>query len=442
MNAARADGGAVKDAKPAKPEGPRYRYLVLFLLTLSAFFNIADRLIFAILMEDIKAEFALTDTQLGVLAGAAFTVTYILFGFPFARLSDRANRKNIIALSITFWSTMTAICGLAVGYWSMFFARVGVGIGESGSGPAAQSLISDYFPRKQMARAMGFLTVGATLGTAGGLIAGGLIAEAWGWRWAFVVMGLPGIILGLIIFLALREPERGRYAPKGAVTQQMPIGATFKSLLGNRVYFWLVISFAVQNMIGYAMAIWMPALMLRNFDVSTGNVALFLGFAFILGGIPGPIIGGYLTDWLTRRNEKWRAWLPGLAGLASLVPLWFCLQAGSFWPFLGLFALAYGIFVSTQAPILSLMQASIEPAQRAFAVALALFFNNLVGQGIGSAIIGWTSDGLAPTYGPTSLNIAVMSVCAAAGIAAMVIFVWTAIQMERSGYIARVTAEA
>lgn len=428
-------------AKAAKKEGPRYRYFILLLLTLTAFFNIADRLIFAILMEDIKAEFTLTDTQLGLLAGAAFTLTYIIFGFPIARLSDRSNRKNIIASALTFWSAMTAACGLAVGYWTMFLARVGVGIGEAGSGPPSQSLIADYFPRKQMARAMGFLTVGATLGTGGGLLAGGLMAEAFGWRMAFLLMGVPGMALGLIIFLTMREPERGRYAPKGSSTKQMPMGKTLKSLLRNKVYFWLVVAFAVQNMIGYAIAIWMPAVMLRNFDVSTGNVALYLGLAFVLGGIPGPIIGGYLTDWLTRWDEKWRAWLPGLVGLVCLVPLWLSLNAGSFWPFLGLFALAYGIFVASQAPILSLLQGCVEPAQRGFAVALAMFLNNLVGQGIGSAIIGWSSDTLAPAYGAMSLNIAVMTICAAAGIAAMAMFTWLARQMQRTGYIARVTAE-
>lgn len=428
-------------AKPARKEGPRYRYFVLLLLTLTAFFNIADRLIFAILMEDIKAEFGLSDTQLGLLAGAAFTATYILVGFPAARFSDRSNRKNIIAAALTFWSAMTAACGLAIGYWTMFLARVGVGIGEAASGPSSQSLIADYFPRKQMARAMGFLTVGATLGTAGGLIAGGLMAENFGWRMAFLIMGIPGIALGLIVFLTLREPERGRYAPAGSSTTQRPVVETLKSLLANKVYFWLIIGFAVQNMIGYAMAIWMPALMLRNFDVSTGDVALYLGLAFIIGGIPGPIIGGYLTDWLTRWNEKWRAWLPGLVSLLCLIPLWFSLNAGAFWPFLILFALAYGIFVSSQAPILSLMQGCVEPSQRAFAVALALFLNNLVGQGIGSAIVGWGSDTLAPTYGDTSLNVAILSLCAAAGVAAMALFLWIGRHMQRSGYIARVTAE-
>jgi predicted MFS family arabinose efflux permease len=433
-----SEGGA---AAAPQEEGPRYRFYVVFLLTLTASLSIADRLIFSILMEDIKAEFALSDAQLGLLAGAAFTVTYIVLGFPFARLADRSTRKNIVAGALTFWSAMTAVCGLTVGYWTMFLARVGVGIGEAASGPSSQSMIADYFRREEMARAMGILTVGATMGTAGGLIIGGLMAEAYGWRAAFLLVGAPGLILGLIVYLTLREPLRGRYAPKGATTTQTPLGDTLKSLLGNKVFVWLVIGFTIQNMIGYAMAIWMPAVMLRNYDVSTGDVALYLGLAFVLGGLPGPIIGGFLTDWLTRRNEKWRAWLPGLVSFGCLLPLWLSLNAGEFWAFLGLFALAYGIFVSSQASILSLLQASVEPAQRGFAVALALSLNNLVGQGVGAGVVGWTSDRLAPAYGAFSLNIAVMAICLSAGVVALAVFARLSMHMESSGYIARVTGE-
>lgn len=423
-------------------ERPIYRYYVLALLTMTSLFSVADRLVFSILMEDIKAEFALSDTQLGLLAGAAFTITYITFGFPIARIADRSNRKKIVAGAVSFWSAMTALCGLAIGFWSLFFARVGVGMGEAGSGPPSQSLIADYFRRGELARAMGFLTLGATIGTATGLMAGGLLAEAFGWRMAFVMFGVPGLILGAIIFLTVREPLRGRYAPKGASAVQLPLGETLKSLLNNKVYLGLVAGFAVQIMIGYSIAIWMPAIMLRNFDVSTGDVAVYLGLAFILGGIPGPLFGGYLTDWLTRIDERWRAWLPGLASLLCLIPLWLSLNAGAFWPFLGLFAFAYGIFVSSQAPILSLLLSCVEPSQRGFAVAFALFFNNLIGQLVSAALIGWFSDSFTPVYGPFGLNLAVMAVCVFSGILAMAIFAWTAWQMRKTGYLDRNAAMA
>ena len=159
-----------------------YRWYVLALLTLTSTFSVADRLVFGILVEDIKAEFALSDFELGLLGGLAFSIIYVIAGFPAARLADRSVRKNIVAVAIAFWSLMTALCGLATGFWTLFLARTGVGVGEGCSGPASQSLVADYFRREELAKAMGFLTIGAAMGTAGGL--GG--QPEFGWRWAFV----------------------------------------------------------------------------------------------------------------------------------------------------------------------------------------------------------------------------------------------------------------
>jgi MFS family permease len=418
-------------------ERPAYRYYVLVMLTLTSLFSVADRLVFSILLEDIKKEFSFSDTQLGLLGGIAFTVTYIIAGFPAARLADRSVRKNIVAAAISFWSIMTALCGAAVGFWSLFLARTGVGVGEGCSGPASQSLIADYFRRDELARAMGFLTLGATLGTVTGLMAGGLLAQAYGWRMALLLMGLPGLLIGALLMFTVREPPRGRYAPEGTNMAQQSVRDTLASLFGNRVFIGMSAGFAVQIMIGYAMAFWMAPVMLRNFDVSVGDVALYLGLAFLLGGIPGPLIGGFLTDFLTRRDERWRAWLPGVVSFVAIFPLWLSLQAGSFWPFLGLFALSYGIYVASQAPILSGIQASVGPSQRGFAVAFALFFNNLLGQAVGLGLIGWLSDTLRASQGTAALGNAVLSVSLAAGVVAMLIFAWTASQMRSSGYLER-----
>jgi MFS family permease len=424
-------------APPATDGSPRYRWYVLALLTLTSLFSVADRLVFSILLEDIKAEFSFSDTQLGLLGGAAFTLTYIVAGFPAARLADRSIRKNIVAGAITFWSVMTALCGMAVGFWSLFFARTGVGVGEGCSGPASQSLIADYFRRDELARAMGFLTLGATLGTVTGLMAGGLLSQAYGWRWAFILMAVPGILIGLVLYFTVREPVRGRFAPPGSSVAQTSLRDTLSSLLGNRVYLGFVAGFAVQIMIGYAMAFWMAPIMLRQFEVSVGDVALYLGLSFMLGGIPGPIIGGYLTDWLTRRDERWRAWLPGLVSLLCIGPLWVSFQQTDFWAFLGLFSFSYAVFVASQAPILSGIQSAVEPSQRGFAVAFGLFFNNLIGQAVGLAVIGWLSDGFQAEHGAGALSLAVFIVCAVAGVAAMGIFAWTAAQMRPSGYLAK-----
>ncbi len=421
---------------PTQSEGA-YRWYVLALLTTVSMFSVADRLVFSILLEDIKAEFAFSDGEIGLLGGLAFAVTYVLVGFPAARLADRSVRKNIVGAAITFWSAMTALCGLATGFWTLFLARTGVGVGEGCSGPASQSLVADYFRREELAKAMGFLTIGATMGTAGGLIVGGQLNEAFGWRWAFVLMGLPGMLIGAIVYFTTREPRRGRYAPADAKIEQQPLAETAKVLTRNRVFMGLAIGWAVQIMIGYALAFWMAAVMMRNFGISSGDVGLYLGLAFFIGGIPGPILGGYVAGWLTRRDERWRAWLPGAVSLGCVVPLGFSLSSTSFWPFLIFFAVAYAIYVMSQAPILSGIQSAVEPGQRGFAVAIALFFNNLVGQALGLALIGWVSDWLTPTWGALGLTVSVFAVCLISGLLAMAVFAWTAAQMGKTGYLER-----
>ena len=423
------------EAEADKPGA--YRWYVLALLTLTSAFSVADRLVFGILVQDIKAEFDLSDFQLGLLGGAAFSLVYVIAGFPAARLADRSTRKNIVAAAISFWSLMTAACGLATGFWTLFMARTGVGVGEGCSGPSSQSLVADFFARHELAKAMGFLTIGASMGTAGGLIIGGQLAEIFNWRWAFVLMGLPGVVIGGVIYFTVREPLRGRYAPVGTDMAQLPLGRTIMSLLRNRVFMGLALGWAVQIMIGYALAFWMAAVMLRQFPISTGDVGLYLGFTFFLGGIPGPILGGYLTHWLTLRDERWRAWLPGVVSLGCVVPLALSLTSSGFGAFLGWFGLAYGIYVASQAGILSGIQAAVEPASRGFAVAIALFFNNLIGQALGLAVIGAVSDALTPIQGESALAAAVFGVCLVSGLASLAIFVWTAAQMGPSGYLER-----
>ncbi|MFO1239652.1 MAG: MFS transporter [Sphingomonadaceae bacterium] len=414
-------------------EHPAYRYYVLGLFTLTLMFSVADRLVLSILLQDIKREFALSDSQLGLLAGFAFTMFYVIAGFPMARLADRANRKSIVAAALGFWSLMTAVSGLAVGFWSLFLARIGVGMGEGASGPSSQSVLADYFRPGELPRAMGILTLGSTTGTGIGLMAGGLFASLYGWRMSFILLGIPGMLLAILLYTTVREPERGRYSAGGADSAaQRPLGATIRSLLSNRVYLGLITGYAVQIMIGYAIAIWMAPIMLRSFALSTRDVGFYLGLAFVLGGIPGPILGGVLSEWLSRRDIRWFAWIPGLAGILCLPPLWFSLSATTFWPFLGLFALAYGIFLTSQAPILSSIQNSVLPSERGFAVALALLFNNLLGQALSAAAIGRLSDMWHPEFGDFALNLAVMAVCVSAGVLGFGVFVWTGRQMRRS----------
>lgn len=411
--------------------GRYYRYYVLAVLTVVSILSIADRLILSILLGDIKAEFALSDTQLGLLSGLAFTAFYVTFGMPIARFADRSNRKNIIAVAVAAWSLMTALCGAAVGFWSLFLARMGVGIGEAGGTGSGSSIVADYFHRHELSWAMGILTLGSTLGTAVGLMVGGFFADLLGWRMAFLALGAPGILLGLVVFFTIKEPERGRlYAEQAGPDLKLPFAATLGDLSRNKVYVRTTLAYGLQIVIGYGFASWLALITARKFGISTGDIGFYLGLTFILGGIPGPLLGGYLADRLARRNPKWRAWLPAIAVLACLPVYALSLMSDDFWIFLGLFALGYMIFLLMQPPTLALLQLAVPPSQRAFGVAVALVFNNVLGQAFGAFVIGWMSDALAPTYAGLSLSYAVMITSIIFGVPAALAYLWTAAAID------------
>jgi predicted MFS family arabinose efflux permease len=403
-----------------------YRYYVLIILTVVSMVNIMDRLIMSILLEDIKAEFAMTDTQLGLLAGLAFALFYALMSIPIARWADVSNRKNILAGALIIWSGMTALCGAATGFVSLFLARLGVGIGEAGGSPPSYSIMADYFKPSERARAMGIYFTGAVLGTGGGLIVGGLLGEWLGWRMTFFVLGVPGVLLGVLLYFTVKEPPRGRYDTGNQASKEATdLQRTLKSLARNKVYVRVSISFAMLTMVGYAMAMWLAPIMLRNFDVSLGKVGLYLGITYICGGIPGPLIGGYLTYYMVKLDSRWRAWIPAIAVVCSVSTFWFCLSAESLWEFLGFFALTYAIFMIPQGASMSLLQSSVGSGERALGTSFALLVNSMVGLALGPLLIGILSDALAPTYGVKSLNYALMTVCGIAALIATLCYLWT-----------------
>lgn len=411
-----------------------YRYYVLLMLTLTSMLNIADRLIMSILLEDIKAEFTMTDTQLGLLAGLAFALFYATLGIPIARLADKANRKNILAASLLVWSGMTALCGAATGFVSLFLARLGVGVGEAGGSPPTYSIIADYFKPSELGRAMGVYTTGAVLGTGGGMMVGGLLAEAYGWRLTFVLLGIPGILLAVVLFFTVREPMRGQYdTGSDASKKAADMKATLHSLAKNNTYVRVSLSFALLTMVGYAMAVWLAPIMLRNFDVSVGKVGVYLGTAYFIGGLPGPIIGGILTDYAVRFDARWRAWIPAICIIATVIAFWFCLSSATLPAFLGFFTLAYAIFMLPQAASMSMLQSSVAAGQRAFAVSIALLVNSLLGLALGPFLIGTLSDALAPEFGSMALNYSVLTLCTTAAVIASICYVWTAASISPSG---------
>lgn len=409
--------------------GGIYRYYVLIMLMLTFMFNITDRLVMSILIEDIKAEFLLSDTQIGLLAGTAFTAFYLLLGIPAGRLADRTNRKNMVAVALSMWSLMAALCGAAVGFWTLLLARLGVGVGEAGGGPPSVSIITDYFAPHELSRAMGIFAVGAVLGPVLGYAAGGLIAEAYGWRWTFIILGLPGVLLGIILYFTVREPKRGRYfkqdGPQSEDNEQQPFMVTMRSLWKNSVFFRVVLANSFTNIPSFAFAIWLAPTLIRNFDVTQGEVGVYLGAVLFIGGVPGMILGGYLADYLATKNPKWRPWYCCFAMMLTL-PFWtFCLLASSLEMTLALYIIGYVLLVSTQGAAISMVQAAVLPSERGTASSISSLSINLLGYGIGPALIGLMSDNWASDYGSMSLSYAVIVTVVFSLIMAAILFWWT-----------------
>ena len=387
-----------------------YRYYVLIMLMLSYLLSITDRMIMSILIEPIKADFAISDTQVGLLAGFAFTLFYVVLGIPIARFADRSNRKNIISAAVGLWSLMTALCGMASGFWTLFLARIGVGIGEAGGQPPAISMIADYFDKHELSRAMGIYISGAILGTAGGFALGGILADMFGWRMTFIVLGLPGVALAILMFFSVKEPQRGKFSGAATPEKQQPVFPTLKSLIGNSTYIRIVLPNAMIITATYAVSLWFAPILLRNFDISVAEVGIYLGLCFAAGGVPGMVVGGYLGDKLSARDPRWRAWLPALATLLAIPAIYGALFVQSLLLLFVLFSIGYGLIVSTQGPILSLVQLNVKPTERALAVSFANVFATIVGYAVATPLAGWISDTLSVSYGSMSLNIAVFVV--------------------------------
>ena len=400
----------VEGAGQARPAGA-YRYYVLGILALTYAFSFMDRQIVAILLGDLKAEFDLNDTQLGLLSGLAFALFYSTMALPIARLADRANRVNIIAVAVGLWSLVTALCGAVQNFWQLFLGRVGVGIGEAGGLSPAHSVLSDYFEEKERALALSLYSLGIGVGAFMGLALGGYVAQEYGWRWAFVVAGLPGLGLALLVWLTVKEPPRGQMDAAKEDTPALPVWDTVKDLAGNVIYRRVVVAHVMVVFTGYAFSAWLPQHVLRSFpDVSQAQVGTIMGLVFLVGGVGGMLTGGLISNHFGRRYGRGWALRPATIAVALSVPvhIW-ALSTQQFTLAMVLFISAGLLAYQQHGPGLAVVQSAVKPSQRAFAASLNFFLSNLLGLGIGPLAVGAMSDALAPSYGAASLSYALMA---------------------------------
>lgn len=404
---------SISPIETADQRALRRRSLTLLLLTLVYFFSFMDRYILSILLELIKADLGLSDTQLGLLSGFAFALFYATLGIPVAWLADRHSRRDIIAISLTLWSAMTALCGTAQGFLQLLIYRIGVGVGEAGSSPPSHSIIADLYPPEKRAGAMGIYSTGVVLGGGFGAIIGGVIASAYGWRWAMAAVGLPGILLAIIVRLTMVEPRRGLSDPPSQVRDTSALPSLFdglKSLFACPPAIHLILAVTITSLVGYATANFGPSYLQRSFGMTLIQVSLIYAPAVALAGAFGGIMGGRIADTLGRRHGLHvQAWFVAALKLIAL-------------PFTVLFYFTYDLTTGFAAIIISYLLASsylgpsfaliqgLAPTRmRAVWAAITLLVINLIGLGLGPSVTGILSDLYKPIFGAESLRYALMS---------------------------------
>ncbi|MBK7951541.1 MAG: MFS transporter [Deltaproteobacteria bacterium] len=390
------------DARSGDP-GP-YAYYVLSMLFLVLAMSLIDRNVLGILLEDIKKDLAISDTQLGLLTGPAFAVTNAIAGVPLARAADRWSRRNVVAWGLFAWSILTVGQGLTRSFGTLMVARIGVGIGEASTGPSAHSLISDYFPLRQRATAISLYTIGGHLGVWVAFLVGGWLSHAYGWRAALVAVGFPGILLALIFRISVREPKRGAIDGQDDPGDAVPWRELAGVLVGKPTFRHLTMALPLFVCAAYVLNIWGPAFLIRVHGLSKAEIGLWFGLIVGVGGGIGSIAGGLLSDRLARRDRRWYAWLPAVATLVAVPFQAGFLLAPDPWLALGLLCPAVFLNATAIAPLWTANQAISPLRMRATSYSIIHLGISALSGGLAPFAVGAANDLLAPQLGELAVR--------------------------------------
>ncbi|HEV7227009.1 MFS transporter [Brevundimonas sp.] len=392
---------------------PGHRVYVLALLMVVYTFNFIDRQILAILVPYIQADLKFTDGQLGLLGGPAFAVVYSTLALPIAWLADRISRVSIVSVSLAVWSGFTALCGAMTGFWGLFGARMGVGVGEAGGVAPSYSLVADYFPKSQRARALAFYSFGVPIGTALGYLFGGLLAERIDWRMAFMIVGGVGVLLAPLLKFTVKDPIRGgfdRVAPAEGVPATAPpkaasFGQVWGVLLRKPSFWFLSFGAACSSVYGYGAAFWLPSFFQRSMGMEGEERALYIAGIAFLGGTVGIWLGGWLADKLGRGVRRAAYPLVPAIGFIIAVPLFFlAMNVEDKWLAFALFLIPQALSLAWLGPVVTAVQHLVPAHMRTTASASFLLINNLVGIGLGIYLLGAVSDYLTPRFAEEALR--------------------------------------
>jgi MFS family permease len=412
------------DTAAAPARLPFSTHWTLLLLLVVYTMSFTDRQIIGILMQPIKDEFQVSDTAMGLLSGLAFALFYTVLGVPFARYADRANRRNFVAYCCGAWSVMTALCGMAVGYWTLALARVGVAVGEAGGTPPSIAMVADHYPKAWRGRAMSVYMLGPQLGIIFGLALGGWIAHHYGWRQAFIWMAVPGILAAVLLRFTGVEPRRGAWdapapsapaaAPEDPPAAAEPFRAVAGDLWRSRAFVRITVAGLMLGFAGYGIGIWTPSFLVRSHGLALKDAGVVMGLLGGLAAVAGSLTAGWLSDRLAARDPRWRLGVPILGCVIALPAglLFYLLPAGGSWTMGGTVVphaiVAYLVFgVATvwwMAPAYAAMSDIVPAHRRTTAMAIFNLGLTMIGGGLGPLVIGVTSDLLEPVFGPEALR--------------------------------------
>lgn len=382
---------------------------MLFILTVIYAFNWMDRNVTSLLLQPIKLDLQLSDTQLGLLSGMAFAFFYSIVGMPIARWADRGNRVTIISISTAIWSAMLIFCAMAGNFVQLLLARVGAASGEAGCVPPAQSLIADLYERNERTRAMSIYMLGGPAGVIFSFAMAGWMSELYGWRSAFFVVGIPGIALALIARYYLVEPRLG--ASTQSETAVVPMGylESMRTLWTIRVFRHLVLGFTLMYLFSAGISQWVPAFLMRTHHIGIGELGTWYALIWGVGGLVGTYAGGFFAEKFASNNHKRQ--LIAMAVLLTLfIPMYIGIYvAQSIAVVLVLMAIGAMLFCALFGPLYAIVQDVVPAHLRATAIAIILLFSNLVGLGLGPLAVGIFSDLMAPQYGENSLRMALLA---------------------------------
>lgn len=384
------------------------RWYMLIVLALVGSVSIIDRQIINILIESIRRDLSLTDSQIGFVTGLSFAATYMLMCIPAARLADRWSRPRVIAIAVCIWSVMTVLCGAAQNFMQLFLARVGVGFGEAGGNAPSQAIVGDIFPRQQRATAMSILLLSSPIGIGAGLLFGGWAVQEFGWRITFVLAGLPGLILGPLVFLTFPNIRKGMADGLRNDLPPLSFFATVRVLFAIRTIPYLTLAGTLTALLSMGVSSWVPAFLLRSHGLSQSEIGSSLGLALGAGSLLGHMIGGPALDMMGRRDLRWHFWIPmitvPMAGLFAAAA--FLAPIGQVFWLLACQVMLAGLVAG---PMVAIVMTLAPVQARATASACIFLIISSLGVGLGPQFIGIVSDLLRPTLGEESLRWALLS---------------------------------